>query len=1271
MDWGKHIAPWIVLQIVLRLVLRIALPLTVIGLNACSGGGSSSQPNAKPLEWVKNTELAAPANIAVQGGNQKAIIYWQTVENASFYNLYWSTTPGVNQANGQRIVAVNPGYVHHPLTNGDVYYYVITTVVDNGESLPSQWQQVTPQAIPIAGLFGDVNLQYCIDALAAQQGWVFADDVVGELDCSFRGVVSLAGLEKLIRVQHLNLSHNLIGDITPLTSLIALQSINLSDNAITQIDSAFMSQANMLKGLMALSLQGNVGLDCQQLEYIIGTVGLNVLDIVAPQPDINCKSYNSSPPPTNSEPVGDGNAGGQDNDNNTDDGSGGDTPGGDTPAPDDSGTGQVDNAKPINVIAVPGNSQITLYWDSVADASGYTLYWSSTQYVNLATASRVENVAPGHVQTQLTNQTPYYFVVTATTDGNESTASEEVSAIPSDQGVLLGGLFADSALQACINQVASAKGWTYAHELVGNVDCSARNIQQLEGVEYLITINGLNVLNNDIVDISALTTLTKLKQLYLNDNQINTIGPLSGLAALAFLNLRNNQLTDVTAISSLTTLTQLYLNNNAIVDASPIAALTALNTLDLRDNALGGENIGNIDALVTLERATSIRLLGNSDLACGEVISLIDALGESVVDLSATLEQINCVLPPQTPVMFSAEPSNQRILLTWDKTPRAVEYHIYWSENPNIDVTTVTPVSVTSTYYAHSNLSNDITYYYVISAVNVAGESPPTAEVSASPRLVPIADLFTDANLQACVDAFAQLNAWTTTDQITGFLNCSSQGIAVLKGMEHLTALTELALNQNVLTNLDALATLTQLQSLSLYGNALTKLDVVSKLTALNTLNLSDNQLQNIRPLSALIALDSLDLSNNKIGERGIGDVDDLITLINATDIKLAGNINIACSDLVILLDALSAGVVDLSEPQDGINCTAASIVPTGVRAVSGNSQISLSWNPVDTALDYRIYWGTSPGVDAASAENVVAVTTGYLHTGLSNNTTYYYRVSARRNTGEGTPSVEVASVPSASGVSIQGLIPDAALRSCVNQVANRSGWKLAHEITGAINCSSRDVEDLAGLEYLTSLQSLRLGSNGITDLAPLSGLSSVTFLDLFNNDITDIGGLAGLNNLTTLYLHTNNISDISALSGLASLTYVILDENSISDVTPLSSVTSLQRLFFRNNKITSINAFVALTQLTHLYLNDNMIVDVSPLENLSLLQQLDLRSNKIGSLGVGKLDSLVQLTNISRIYVAGNNTISCTELENLVVAFGPAIIDIGAANDGVNCVNP
>ncbi len=94
---------------------------------------------------------------------------------------------------------------------------------------------------------------------------------------------------------------------------------------------------------------------------------------------------------------------------------------------------------------------------------------------------------------------------------------------------------------------------------------------------------------------------------------------------------------------------------------------------------------------------------------------------------------------------------------------------------------------------------------------------------------------------------------------------------------------------------------------------------------------------------------------------------------------------------------------------------------------------------------------------------------------------------------------------------------------------------------------SSRDISNLAGLEYCTGLTELYLDGNQISDLAPQAGLASVTVLWLFENQISDPSPLAGLTSLQDLYLDSNQISDIGPLvanSGLGTRDLVGLDDN-------------------------------------------------------------------------------------------------------------------------------
>ncbi len=87
---------------------------------------------------------------------------------------------------------------------------------------------------------------------------------------------------------------------------------------------------------------------------------------------------------------------------------------------------------PDNLTATEGNGQVSLTWDSVAGATSYKVYKSTT------TGTGYSEVDPGTAKTAtsytvtgLSNSTWYYFVVTVTTSGGESPYSSEVSAMSS------------------------------------------------------------------------------------------------------------------------------------------------------------------------------------------------------------------------------------------------------------------------------------------------------------------------------------------------------------------------------------------------------------------------------------------------------------------------------------------------------------------------------------------------------------------------------------------------------------------------------------------------------------------------------------------------------------------------------------------------------------------------------------------------------------------------------------------------------------------------
>ncbi len=88
------------------------------------------------------------------------------------------------------------------------------------------------------------------------------------------------------------------------------------------------------------------------------------------------------------------------------------------------------------VSAVPGNDTIGLEWPVIEGALGYNVYWSTSPGVSPASGTLVSGAPRGFVHRGLTNDQPYYYVVTALLADGESAPSTEIAATPTGEWVL-------------------------------------------------------------------------------------------------------------------------------------------------------------------------------------------------------------------------------------------------------------------------------------------------------------------------------------------------------------------------------------------------------------------------------------------------------------------------------------------------------------------------------------------------------------------------------------------------------------------------------------------------------------------------------------------------------------------------------------------------------------------------------------------------------------------------------------------------------------------
>jgi hypothetical protein len=118
----------------------------VTAVNATGESGNSNQATATPA--AAPTAPAAPLNLTATAGNQQVSLAWTASTGATSYNVKRAATNG-----GPYTTVASPAgtsYTDTTVTNGTIYYYVVTAVSASGESANSNQASATPVATPPA-----------------------------------------------------------------------------------------------------------------------------------------------------------------------------------------------------------------------------------------------------------------------------------------------------------------------------------------------------------------------------------------------------------------------------------------------------------------------------------------------------------------------------------------------------------------------------------------------------------------------------------------------------------------------------------------------------------------------------------------------------------------------------------------------------------------------------------------------------------------------------------------------------------------------------------------------------------------------------------------------------------------------------------------------------------------------------------------------------------------------------------------------------------------
>ncbi|HEY6879266.1 MAG TPA: family 16 glycosylhydrolase [Polyangiales bacterium] len=232
---------------------------------------------------------------------------------------------------------------------------------------------------------------------------------------------------------------------------------------------------------------------------------------------------------------------------------------------------------------------------------------------------------------------------------------------------------------------------------------------------------------------------------------------------------------------------------------------------------------------------------------------------------------------------------------------------------------------------------------------------------------------------------------------------------------------------------------------------------------------------------------------------------------------------------------------------------------PTSISASAGDAQVALTWTASVGATNYDIYRSTTP-LGQGSTPLTSVTGTSYTDLGLSNGTTYYYRVVARNAVGSSGFSGEAAATPTVrapSGVPYQdGFTRVKDLNgSPPDTTTNMQKWTVSTGNGQFLSNGSAVVVSTTSYPYNAAYLAVN-GNSGVV----LDGTTSFTLSALVSPGSKGIAGIA-LNNAMTANanMYSGSLATLGTTTGYLSASTFSTGATSYNYGKPPAAPTLLQ----------------------------------------------------------------------------------------------------------------
>ena len=646
---------------------------------------------------------------------------------------------------------------------------------------------------------------------------------------------------------------------------------------------------------------------------------------------------------------------------------------------------------PTGLTATPGNSQVSLSWNAAAgNGSAVTSYniYEGTSSGGETPLQNTGSSGTTFTVTGLTNGTKYYFEVTAVNGVGEGPVSNEASATPAT----LPG--APTGLTATPGNTQVALSWTSPASNGGSA-ITSYNVYEgtSSGGETLLQNTG------STATTFTATGLTNGSTYYFKVTAVNGVG--EGMDSNEASATPATVPSAPTALTATASDTQVALTWTAPTNNGG-ELVTSYNIY--QGTSSGGETLlQNTGSTATTFTSTGL----TNGTTYYFKVTAVNSVGES---LSSNEVSATPAVVPGAPTTLTATAGDAQVALAWGAPINSggdpvIGYKIYQGTSSGGE-TLLTSTSTTATAYRSTGLSNGTTYYFVVSAITLAGEGPFSNEASATPATLPGAPTgltATGGDTQVVLTWAAPASNGGSAIIFYNVYEGTSPGAETFLGS---TGTTSTTFTPTGLTN----GTKYYFEVAAVNGVGQGPLSNEASATpatppgAPTGLTATRGNTQVALAWSAPTADGGDPVTSYNIYQGTSSGGETLLTSTSTTGTTFTSTG--LTNGTTYYFEVTAVSVAGEGPVSNEASATPATLpgAPTGLIATGGNNQVVLSWaapasDGGSTITSYNIYEGTSSGGETLLAN---ASTTSYTATGLTNGTKYYFVVTAVNGVGEG-----------------------------------------------------------------------------------------------------------------------------------------------------------------------------------------------------------------------------------------------------------------------------